>query len=520
MMGNTLVQMLAQVSGIAVSLLLTPFILSRLGVELFGLWALLGSVVAFAGLLELGLGRGAVRFIASYSERDELDVVRRIVSYGVMTRILLGLLLSPLAWLTAQHLVPHLRISEHLVGTAQAIFPLIFAYSFFSSAVRPLGALLIGLERLWLTSLVTLLSQLVYGVLVVALLLANAGIYGLLVAASIQTALQGVVYYAIGRRLIGRVLANPFRLRRTQISEMVKYGGWLQLNNVASVVMRQTDGIVIGAWVSVATVGLYDIGNRIAQLARSIPLTFLGPLLPAAAGIHARGDDRGIARTLLQGSRLLGLLSIGMGGFVLATAPLIMTVWLGRSYDHVTGIAILLTVAYLINNLTGVGTTIVAAIGRPQIESEYAVIGMALNVAATLLLAPVYGLYGILAGTVFGAVLCSMYFLWRVHRILELSLWEYVGTWIWRLLAATLASAGAVAWLRTIIPPDYLTGRAKGGLVLVGLGVLYVVFILLSLRAVRFLEARDLLVIRRILPGPLRPLARVPAVEFLFSARS
>jgi O-antigen/teichoic acid export membrane protein len=515
-LGNTVVLTLGQVSGIAVSILLTPYIVHTLGIERYGLWAFLSSVVAFAGLLQFGIGKGSVRFIAFYSERNELDIVRRIVSYVVLSHVVAGVILIPIAWLTARAIVPHLHISRTLAPTAETLFPLIFAYSFFAGAVRPLGMLLIGLERMWMTSAVALLSQLVYAAGVVALLSHGLGLYGLVVATFMQIAFQGLACYLIGRHLIGRVLGNPFRLGRAVLKEMLKFGSWIQVNSVAGLVNSQTDAIVIGSWVNVESVGLYAIGNRIAQLVRMIPLTLLPPLLPAVAGIHAQGDDERIARTVLQGSRFVGLLTIGMSGFVLATAPLIMTVWLGQSYPHVVAITVLLVVAYAVNNLTGVGTTVISAVGRPRYESEYAVLGMVLNIAATVALAPFFGLYGILGGTVIGVGLCSVYFLWRFHRIMRLPLWEYLGTWLWRVVGSAVLAGFALFVLRSALPSAIDGNRGVGLLALVGLGLVYTAVLLVCLRAFKFFQTRDLATLRRVLPSRLQGLARLAPVEFLF----
>ena len=519
-LGNTAVLALAQVSGIFVSLLLTPYILHTLGIERFGLWAFLSSIVAYAGLLQLGLGRGSIRFIAYYSERGDLDTVRRIVSYGVVWHLAAGVVLTPVAWLVGRTLLPHLNISHDLLNTAEVLFPFVFAYSFFAGATRPLAALLIGLERMWMMSLTGMASQLVYAVAVVVLLSRGAGLYALLSATFLQVSFQGITYYVIGRRLIGRTFANPFALDRSVLKEMLKFGGWLQVNNVANLVNNQTDAIVIGSWVDVRTVGFYAIGNRIAQLVRMLPLALLPPLLPAAAGIHAQGDDPRLARTVLQGNRIVGLLTVGMAGFVVAVGPLVMTVWLGRTYPHVVAITALMAAAYVVNNLTGVGTTVVNAIGRPRYESEYAVLGTVLNIAATLALAPFFGLYGILGGTVVGVVLCSVYFLWRFHRLMGFPLWDYLGAWLWRLVAATLAAALAVFVLRSVVPDTLQHDRGEAALLLAGLGLLYVTLMVLGLRLFRFLQARDLATLNRVLPVRLQSLTTLPAVEFLFGART
>ena len=166
--------------------------------------------------------------------------------------------------------------------------------------------------------------------------------------------------------------------------ELLRFGGWFQVNNLARVVNQQTDAILIATFVDVRSVGYYGIGSKIADLVRILPVTLLGPLLPAATGIHADGDERRIANTVRQGGRLIGLLTLGLAGFVVVTSPLIMEVWLGRSYPHVPAITSLLALAYAVSNLTGVGTTVAAAVGKPRYESEYAVVAMTLNIGATL----------------------------------------------------------------------------------------------------------------------------------------
>ena len=517
--GGTLALMLAQVGSIAVTLVLTPFMVSELGLGRYGLWTFLTAVVAFAGLLEVGVGRGSVRFTAFYGERQELHIVRRIVSYGMLTRVALAIVLCPIAWLAGRGLLSLASIPDSLVSEAETLLPLVLAYFFLTAAVRLLGALLIGFERSSLVALITLVCQLLYAGLVVLFLLVGFELYGLLLAVAIQSAVQGLICYVAARRLIGPVFGNPFALDRPLLLEMLKFGGWTQVTSLTALVTRQADAVVIGSFLSIRSVGLYDLGSKIAILTRTIPLTLLNPLLPATARIHAQGDRARIARALLQGNRLLALLSLAIGGFVLACAPLIMNVWLGRSYPDVATIAALLTVAWIVNNLTGAGTTVVGAIGRPRYESEYAVLGMILNIAATIVLGLVFGLYGVIAGTVFGVVISSFYFLWRVHRLLDLSLWTHVWSWLIRLCAATAVAATAVYAIRIALPESLHDNRANGAATLALLALAYAGALLMSLRLFRFLEKGDLDIVERILPARFQGLARRPSVEFLFGAR-
>jgi O-antigen/teichoic acid export membrane protein len=517
-LGNTVASVVAQVAGIAVALVLTPYIVDVLGIELFGLWALLSAVVAYARLLMLGVGRGTIRFIAHFAGRGELGVVRSIVSYGVLSHLAVGAVLSPLAWLAAHTLLVHLSISSSLLDTAQKLFPLAFLYVFFTWATRPLAALLIGLERLWVTSAVSTVGQLVYAAVVVTLLSRGVGVYALVAGAFAQTGLESVVYYVAGRRLIGRVFGNPFALRRQLLREMLSFGGWFQVTALANLVNYETDAIVIGSWLGVAPVGLYAIGTRIAQLVRMIPLALLSPLLPAVAALHSQGDEAGIFAAVVRGSRLVGLLTVSTCGFVLATAPLIVEAWLGRSYNHVAFVADVLVIAYAATNLTGVSATVLSAVGRPRYQSHYALVAMGLNILATAALAPFFGLHGVVAGTAFALVVASGWFLWRVHRLMGYAIWRYFGAWMWRLVAATALAAAPVLALRLSLADSVAGRREEGLLALAALGLAYAAVLLATLRLVSFLQAGDLAMLRRALPARLQPLAATRAVQFLFGA--
>lgn len=517
---NTSVLTFAQFSATLISFLLTPYILRTLGVDLWGLWAFVGSIATFASLLNLSLGRSSIRFMSVHAEHGENDVVRQIVSYGVLSHLVVGLALTPLAWLLGKLLIPHTTVATNDIDLAQKLLLLVFLGGVFAATVRPLGNLLIALERIWLTSLIVLASQVVYAGAIIGLLAAGAGVYGVAVAMIVQTGVQGLCYYLASRRIVGRVFGNPFKLDRAVLRRMLGFSAWIQVVTVATVVARQTDAIVIGSWVNLGTVGLYDVGNRIAQQTRTLPLTMLTPLLPATAGVHAQGDAKRLARMVLQASRAIGLLTLAFAGLLIAAAPLIMRVWLGRSYPEVVPITVLLVVTYAVNNLTGVGTTVVSAIGKPVYEVEYAVAGTILNVAFTVALAPFFGLWGILAGTVISVVSASLWFLWRFNRVMGFSLWTYLGAWLWKLVAATVVAACVVRLALAGIPDALESGRVVGALVLIALSVLYIAVLVAGLAAVRFFGARDLELIRRLLPRPLQPLVRGTAADFLFGART
>jgi O-antigen/teichoic acid export membrane protein len=508
------------VAAIAVSLLVMPILLGHVGIEEYGLWVLISSVIGYIGLIQVDVQRSNARFIAFYAARDEFDVVRNLVAYSTVWYSVFAVALLPVAWLVGIYLLPHLGVPPDLIETAQGVFLLALVSYCVAKVLSPLIGLLAGLERFWAASVGNLAGHVVYASVVISLLFSGVGLYALPIALIVRAVFVGALWYLLARRFMGRVFGNPRRLDRGVRRALLRFGGWHQVNYGSRVVNDQTDALLIGAWVDIATVGYYGVAGRIADLVRIFPQALVMPLLPTATAIHSEGDTKRLADAFLQAGRLVGLLTLGIAGFVVATTPLISMFWLGTTYPQVATITALLVAAYVVSNLTLVGATMLSAIGKPRYEAEFAVFGAVLNISVTIVLGLAFGLYGILGGTLIGVVVSSAYFLWRSHRVLQLSAWDYFGDWLWRLAAVTLVAAAGVYAVRSALPESFTDSRGSAALSLAVLGGLYLCVLLLGLRSLRFLQGRDLAILKRVLPVRLQPVASIRAVQFLFGARN
>src|SRR5258708_375737 len=54
-----------------VSFLLTPFILSQVGRADYGLWILLGSIVAYSSILDFGIWGTVIKYVAEYQAQGD-----------------------------------------------------------------------------------------------------------------------------------------------------------------------------------------------------------------------------------------------------------------------------------------------------------------------------------------------------------------------------------------------------------------------------------------------------------------
>src|SRR3954453_21920285 len=81
---NTAAQSADLLTAYAFSLLLAPLMLNRLGLELFGVWAVTGAIATYAGLVDLGITRSLARFIALYDVEGDRAAIAECVGLGLL----------------------------------------------------------------------------------------------------------------------------------------------------------------------------------------------------------------------------------------------------------------------------------------------------------------------------------------------------------------------------------------------------------------------------------------------------
>ena len=64
---------------VVVGVLLSPFILHRLGDTAFGVWVLIFSITGYYGLFDLGIRSSIVRYVSKFSATDSKDEIAKLI---------------------------------------------------------------------------------------------------------------------------------------------------------------------------------------------------------------------------------------------------------------------------------------------------------------------------------------------------------------------------------------------------------------------------------------------------------
>ena len=318
---------LAQVAPIVVVFALTPVLVSRLGLDRFGIWSL--ALIALSTLTSLdgGVSASLARFFAIYAARSERSDSGRLLLGSYVLYLLLGLVLTVASFALAPILVPLLHIPAQLEPEAIWVFRWLPLLAILGLVADSVAALLQGNGQFQALAGATCVSVGVFAVAVLVLVQPGAHLGALFLA----VALRYVAMAATGLLLARRHLTVGRRLLPSwpAVREVGSYASRMQLAALSGFVNAELDGFVIAAVAPVGDVGLYSIGLQAASAARSVPLYAFSPLLTRLTTTFRHEGRAAAAMEFEQLERRWLPSVLGFGVVAVAAIGFSVPVWLG-----------------------------------------------------------------------------------------------------------------------------------------------------------------------------------------------
>jgi O-antigen/teichoic acid export membrane protein/glycosyltransferase involved in cell wall biosynthesis len=272
--------------GMALNVLVGRF----LGPDQYGIYALSRTAAQFFLMIApLGMELGLQRFmsVAVQENRSPAQLLRfaRTAAFAVFLVTVLVLLMGGAAALEDAYRAPGLAMA--LVVTLLSAPFLIDAMLIFS-----LGRVIGDMRpyMLWILFFQPLLRL----ALTAAVLVLDGDVQAVLTAAIFAGALTWLGYAMSENRIAGGADTRPPQERRTELRQFFQTSLWLGVSIFFYGLMRSSDTLVLGLFVSVGDVGRYAAMSFVAQTVQSLTLAVSQGLGAKVAAAAAAGDRMGL----------------------------------------------------------------------------------------------------------------------------------------------------------------------------------------------------------------------------------
>jgi O-antigen/teichoic acid export membrane protein len=454
---NTIANISAQGIASLVSLITLPLLLDAFGRPAYGVFVLAGSTVGFVSLFDFGVGLTTIKSVAGHLEREESQELRRTVGAAAMLYTIIGV-----AAAAGLMVIGYFSGSLFALQGAEAdlLRYVLWVYAVAQLVIWPALTgrhVLAGHQRYTDIVKVSVAVTLANAAAIVAVLATGQGP---LVLAAIQATVTVIGSLALAAaalrvvpppRLVGRIDARALK-------EILAIGLPIFTIQISAFVMRQqTDRLILGVFLGVAVVALYEAAAKLGTLVAQVNELTTSAMLPYMTGRHASGDEKGLGTAFLFGTRYTGMLLIPVLVGLAALAPELIRRWVGPQREG--GIAeTVLAARLLILSQVGpvlysVADPILIGKGRFHIWTPYAVGLAALNLGLSVLLVRPLGFVGVALATLVASATEAPLYLRFVFSEIEVPFGRWVAkTLLPSLVVAAVAYVLAVALVSRITP--------------------------------------------------------------------
>ncbi|MBQ9875360.1 MAG: oligosaccharide flippase family protein [Thermoguttaceae bacterium] len=482
----------ALVVGIAFGLFLTPYMLTRLGDEAYGVYALASLFAGWCGLLDFGLTTTASRYVTRHFTKGD----RAGVDETGSTAIVLFGGISALVFLVAVGAFALAKLfgdrfdSTGLLGGALFFAGASFAVSKISDGVC---GVIKGALRQDLTGGTVLIFRVLFGLANFAILYFGGRVIALFVGNFVLTTIQLLVWIFLVRKAVPTFRFSFANFRKSRVRTLFNYGFFAFLAQVGELAVNRSDLILIAILLSMKDVARY---NLVVVTLASYFNSFLYELSGWETNWFARlgametteEDEPGLARgnrrlsdafyasrdAIARASILVSL--FGGFGLVALGAPFIER-WIGAEYlTAFPALALWGVAAGIYRGSAETNARLLQGLARHRVLALGAILhGVANVVLSVVFVKAGLGLFGIALGTVLPGL--AIHYVWLPNVVCRLVgerrrdywrrqmkttlvgalglvapgllVWRLAAPEYWRLVLLTLACAalyGAVAF--------------------------------------------------------------------------
>ena len=421
-----------------ISAVLTPIMVHGLGNVYYGMWVIVGSLIDYSGLMDMGMRATVFRYVAFFKGANQRESLNETFTTGVAITFS-AMCISTMAFVGLSFILPRFfRFTGHdktifmwaiiLMGTALSVAlpgQFLFAY-------------LRGLERFDLYNLGMVIHAIIRGVTLFLLIKFGYGIIYVSAAVLILEVLFLIFRWFL---VIWSDSGLKFSLKSLnwhRTREMFSFGFYSFLYNSGETLRYSTDSFVIGRLLSVALITPFSVATRLMEYFKVLSSGVNGPMMVRITGLAGKNAQSELQTQFLRLTRFSMLLCMFIGSLLIVDGKALILLWLGPPYLTSYSILVVLTVAYIALLGQNPSYVLVFAHARSHRALSWWTLGEGVaNLLLSVWWARKYGLLGVALGTAIPLIVSKVLIQpWYALQDVGITWWRYFSQGLARPLVA------------------------------------------------------------------------------------
>ena len=435
-----------------IGLVLTPFMIHKLGDSEYGLYTLIGSLIGYISVLDFGLNNAIIRFVSRFRALDDkkgeenfLATTMIIYAFIASLIIIIGIAL----YFNIESVFEKLSSTE--IGKAKVMFAILIFNLAITLPGGAFAAISSAYEQFVFPRMLNIVKYIVRSLLLVSILIYGGDSISIVILDTIVNLLViAINAYFVFKKL--NVTIKLHKLESTLIKEIFKYSFWIFLFAMVGQFQWQSGQVILGMISGTTAVAIYGVGIMLGTYYGAFSTAISGVFLPRATKMtvqNATNDEMTDMMIRIGRFSFITLLLI-LGGFILYGQQFIL-LWVGKTYQNSWIIALIIMVSYTLPLVQSFANSILESKNLFSFKAKTYITLIVLGTVLGFFLSKKFGSLGLITGTTSGWILSQIIMNFYYKNVLHLNVFRFFKE-LANKLVPTFLLILILGWLLNFLP--------------------------------------------------------------------
>lgn len=353
---NTVAQYSRSVINIILSLYSTRLILAALGVSDFGIYSIIGGVVAMLGFITNALVITTQRYVSFHYGQGDEDAVRKVFSNSLLIHVIFAIGLSVILLLLKNPVILHwINIPSNRIAAAESVYFFTIAILAITILIAPYKAVFIARENIVYISIVEVLDGFLK--LFLAIYITYSTFDRLVLYAAMMVFIQICNLLAFSLYATRNFDECSFTIRhkyisRSYISNLLGFAGWTTYGAGVIVFRNQGIAIMLNNFFGTVINAAYGIAYQVQGAMAFVSTSVLNAMNSQIMKAEGAGNRVGMLKLAMQESKYSSALMMIIAIPAMWEIHSILSFWLKEVPQGTEMFCIFILLSFIADQLT------------------------------------------------------------------------------------------------------------------------------------------------------------------------
>ena len=404
-----------------ITLYTSRVILQSLGVTDYGIYNVVGGVVAMMGMVSGAMSAATARYLTYELGRSDYRQLERVFSICVQIYVSISILVLIVGetvglWFLNTQLV----IPEDRIVAANWVFQCSLITIILEMIIQPYQSLIIAHEKMSLyalSSITEAVAKLITAYVIVIIPCDKLALYGCLMMSSILLARSLYVVYCLR---MYKESHFHFYIDKALYKEILSYSGWNLFGSASALVKMQGLNILLNIFFNPSVNAARGIAAQINGALIQFEQNFYTAVRPQITKYYAQSDLKNMFTLIFRSSKMSFYLVLLLAVPITIEAPFIINLWLGQLPEYVIPFTRLIIAISALESISHSLMTACHATGRVALYQSLVGTALLLNIPISYIVLKMgYPPISVFIVSLFITVLCLFLRVYVVKHVIQ-----------------------------------------------------------------------------------------------------